>query len=320
MSASILLPAAATRPAEIYAIGDFNSWQIPEGEQYNGALPMAPAEGSEDYYWEDLRIPAGTEALMFYYRDADTGEDVFLGSDLPPFTLYKFAGSVSGVCTSGTLREEVSPIRLRDWRGSRIMGGLYADSRKFSMASFDGPTFPNPAPNDVMYALVSVDADAPVAIALDDEEYDPYFWTLTFGTDDTRLSEALTGAAEVSILFSADPEAMPQDCWGMASEGADPEAPEAVVTEFVKGGEAFRFILPADNPDACFSVSASFSTGLAYVTGTGDTTGVPHMDCPDGMADIYYDLTGKKVTYPLPGGIYLRIRGGKIEKTINLGR
>ncbi|MDE5664191.1 MAG: hypothetical protein K2I37_09195 [Muribaculaceae bacterium] len=307
-------PKAPVMPENIYAIGDFNDWRLPADGNDNGAVAIARAQGVGAAYWENLNIPAGTANIMFYYVEPDTGRGVYIGSTLPPFTLYRYALGAECRYMTGASREELNPFTLYNWLGTSIMASVSLTSQTANLAALDGVGFRSPTDGD-FYAAVSIENAAGVSGAVFPVTTDQIYWNLKF--DSSAINpEALQNATRVEVLFTTEDSLTPDaaKCWGEVGAYADGTdynvsiAPSATPIVMTFSGQGYM-------PE--FSITASLMVGMGKVTQSEE------LRVPDGVDGVaaeegevhYYTLQGVRVDRPTRG-IYIRVADGRSRKVV----
>ncbi len=280
-------PAAPLMPKQLFCIGDFNDWalpELPENEDedavLNGSLAIDLAEGSFDVYWEDLNIPAGSKEFMFYTINPNNGEAVYFGSNPKEaatpvsFCLYYLAPGYTAEIVSASSRDNVLPFVIYNWQGNHISTTITYENQKVSFGATDGPAFPL-KDTDKFYAILTLDDQEPYMTEVDMTDTN-MFWHLNYVGFYDNLSK-------MSVIFTTEASLTPSEesCWGapealeidLSSAGVS----KALPTTFIPGGKPITFTAPGEGYRLKLTIDAQLVTGTTLVTASSDDIPGTHL-------------------------------------------
>ena len=118
-------PVAPAMAKEMWVIGDFNDWKLPEGDNANGALsfPMT----TYGVYLGGVTFPKGTHSFAVCYQDPESKEWTKYYTNkfsAAPFTLCRIEEALPAMYPLTLLEsdnEYANVPTLRDWNGTDII-------------------------------------------------------------------------------------------------------------------------------------------------------------------------------------------------------
>ncbi len=244
-------PHSPTVP-EVYAIGNFNNWQLPESNNENGAVKLS--QENQFYTGLERRVVApfepGVVQIALYVIDPVTHAPMILGIDSPnPFTLYA-CNDADGIVhrgykeTSGYPLDNVKPkdhaFTINDWKGGTMVIAYdyyYTNGsvipQNFYVSADDTPLLQLP---ENLYLVVEEDRNQRIR-----EVNTGYM----FGAGIFEYIQGKQTKLTVTSEDSMTPD--PANCWGIAETleeaGLNASNP-SVSLPLVKGGKPFSFDFP----------------------------------------------------------------------------
>lgn len=285
----------------IYIVGDFNDWRLPDATSDNGALQADYFPENSGLYGQIVMINKNFEAgnirfAVCKYNNA-ANEYAFLKPDSYydcPFTLYKFNNVYPSVTLFGEWSSSSNPedfaLRINDWQS----GDIHIEMFDWYDGVVDAFIFGIPDvitefPSDIYILLEHNGTKEIIPI---DNIAESYFETSAncFGED-------------VSIIFTSEnsENPSPENCWGLEKPLADygfDNANSRGTLFLVKGGTPFSYDFENSgnlyvNVNFTLSkalVSLSFSDGeRMYVVGEVEKDGVANnwLEPSEANADFY---------------------------------
>lgn len=251
--------------SDIFLIGDFNNWQLPDAKSENGALQVVYDSFdlmSQNYSINPNCKPGNVRLVLCKYnRDANEYEYMKLDSYYDyPFTLYKLsindqkALTLRGEWVSSSNPESLA-IRINDWQGGNI--------RMRIAEQYDGLIYVNvynytdvitEFPSDI-YILLEYNGTKEIIPVKDLEKYYFQVWANCYGQD-------------VSITFTSEnsENPNPKNCWGLEKTLEDygfDNINNYGTLFLVKGGKPFSYSFENSGE---INVSVDFSVSLATVS------------------------------------------------------
>ena len=268
-------PSQPTRPVmpdAVYCIGSFNDWKTPEGDDLNGAVKVQALDGAYGQYMDNVAIPSGNPEFKFYYTDSE-GKGVYVGTDEPSFTLYKFGmGMLAGITVSSDA-DGVKSFKMRDWTGTTLFATVNLTNASVNLGAVDGSQFTAPSDNGKFYAVVTLGGQEPKIYELASPELDNDMWTVMLGNVINGEALDLTGVDKVKVVLTSENSVTPsaESCWGPLEDYGD-AADNLAYSKRVaigKGGKAFEFAYPDMVKDPYFSIYMQMQIGVATITKGG---------------------------------------------------
>ena len=265
-------PSQPTRPVmpdAVYCIGSFNDWKTPEGDDLNGAVKVQALDGAYGQYMDNVAIPPGNPEFKFYYTDSE-GKGVYVGTDEPSFTLYKFGmGMLAGITVSSDA-DGVKSFKMRDWTGTTLFATVNLTNASVNLGAVDGSQFTAPSDNGKFYAVVTLGGQEPKIYELASPELDNDMWTVMLGNVINGEALDLTGVDKVKVVLTSENSVTPsaESCWGPLEDYGD-AADNLAYSKRVaigKGGKAFEFAYPDMVKDPYFSIYMQMQIGVATFT------------------------------------------------------
>lgn len=263
-------PEPPAHPISVFLIGDFNSWQVPEDGNTNGALVLGDVEmylyGMDAQ--RDVVIPAGASEFKLYTVYSD-GRKKFWGADYPEFYLttshdYKgdlYASYANFEIQSSSKIDGVSAFRMKDWdstafatvRASFSWGYSWSNNSSVTMSSKWAPL--SPLDNKIIYIITETDNEKTIQ--------DLNLSTTNLYAYSTFIGKK--GSVIISTENSLTPA--PENCYGLP-EDADLQDYDDEFNSFnyyplVKGGKPFEMDFMGEG--SCM-VYADLGTGVASVS------------------------------------------------------
>lgn len=312
---------------DIYIIGDFNDWRLPDATSENGALKTA-YEGFDLLQQVFLLKPdfkAGDIRLAVCKYDKEENEYEFMKLSYffdCPFTLYKLSVNDSkSITLNGTWVSSSNPeslaIIIKDWQGGNIGMNIYARYDGAITAYVYNDTdvikeFPS-----IIYILFEYNGTKEIIPVTDLEEYYFQAWANCYGQD-------------VSITFTSENSMnpSPENCWGLEKTLADYGFDDIYNNDrvfIVKGGKPFSYhfdgngelYVVVDFSMSQASVSLTFENARRmYIVGEVEKDGVANewVEPAEKNADFYNQYFRLDQTSPgvFEGTYYIPEAGGAL--------
>lgn len=229
--------------SDIYIIGNFNNWRLPDSTSENGAIKSTYRNPSyvEQFYTVVRDFQSGdiSMAVCKYNENTKGYEYLKLDSDFDcPFTLYKLSDNdyksmgVKGNWVQSSDPESLS-INVKDWNGGNISMNIYDLYRGTTEIYFyNASDVVTEFPSEI-YILLEYDGVKEIVSVNDIESYLFTSWAYCYGN-------------EVSIIFTSENSLNPksENCWGLekplAEYGLDRANRDARLF-LVKGGYPFSY-------------------------------------------------------------------------------
>ena len=292
-------PEAPVVP-DIYIIGDFNNWRLPDTTSDNGALKTVYDKFDlvSMQFFIDEYFKAGNIrfALCKYDKEANEYEYLKLDSYYDcPFTLYKLSVNdqkyifLSGEWISSSNPESLATV-INDWQGGNIIMRIneYYDGT-IEATVFNDSDVITEFPSDI-YILLEYNGTKEIIPVANIAEHYFEAWANCYGQD-------------VSITFTSEnsENPNPENCWGIEKTLADygiDDTNSYGRLFLVKGGKPFSYNFENSgelyvNVDFSLSqavVSLTFrNTGRMYVVGEVEKDGVANqwLEPAEKNADFY---------------------------------
>lgn len=328
-------PKFGFKPNELYIIGDFNGFRIPDNGDPMGAYTLTRSQATEGLlYSAELDIPAGTKEFMIFAPALADRIEAFFGiKDFPGITLCRPSTSEPATfvyyLTEETTASDTAPdglsIKLRDWAGGKISFTFDAERNRISLSTNDAPVIDG---NISLYVKTPTKTSKIEDLSKDEYysmEEDCEIWGSTADTGVWNASDSW-GTPELTVI---DLEPI---------EGK----PFRKVYPIVKGGQPLKFIVAKGkkNPiTTSFNVYNGYVTVSAYTVGSGESAVNVIKENTDDtilfidgivkineITDIFvYDMSGFKVASAkaasldlnsLPAGMYIVTAAGKTAKIL----
>lgn len=250
----------------IYLVGDFNDWRLPDATSDNGALKTDYFSEGSSLYGQILMINKDFEAgniqvaLCKYNKDANEYEFVKPDSFYDcPFTLYRLSNVYPSYLLSGQWSTSSNPqdfaMKINDWQSGTIHIELLKEYSGYIGTSF--------------YGLTDVITEFPsdMYIILD---YDGTRERIPVSNLAANYFEASANCSgkDVTIFFTSENswDPSPENCWGLDKSIADYglDSTDSRGTLFlVKGGTPISYNFKNSGN---LYVNANFSTSQALVS------------------------------------------------------
>jgi hypothetical protein len=298
-------PEPPAHPTRVYLIGDFNSWQVPEDGNTNGALALGEVEmyltGMDTQ--RDVVIPAGASEFKLYTIYSN-GQEKFWGADYPEFyltTSHDSKGDIYVSCANFEIQSSskidgVSAFRMKDWNTKGIAtvraafswpGYSWSNISSVTMSSKWAPL--SPLDRETIYIITETDNEKTIQ-GLNLSDTNMYAYSTFVGKK---------GSIIISTEDSLTPA--PENCYGLP-EDADlqdyyDESYSFNYYPLVKGGKPFEMDFMGEG--MCY-VLADLGTGVASVSTQLYKVEYEHLylvGTPQGW-DINDDSLSLKLTSP----------------------
>lgn len=264
-------PEAPTA-SDIYIIGDFNEWRLPDAQSDNGA--MKTGYNNFDYLaqWFSSKhnFKAGDLRITLCKYDTYANEYEFMKLNpyyVCPFTLYKFTvNDLQSVALRGEWVSSSDPetlaIQVKDWQSGNIGINItdFYDGN-VSVYMFNDSDIISEFPSNI-YILTEYNGTKEIIPVNDLANYYFRVWANCYGQD-------------VSILFTSENSENPdpKNCWGIEKSLVDYGFDDTNTTGtvfLVKGGKPFSYSF---NNYGELYVEVAFSMSQAHVSLTFEDTG-----------------------------------------------
>lgn len=317
-------------PENLYLIGDFNDFKLPDSSGNNGAIELPHQPGARTFRYEgSLYVEAGKGDFLIYIPEFGKGKNCFEGIASPVlYTLYRTPDAPQGFFTDDleTLESLVAGsvpqdghIRIKDWPGGEM--NIYVDfecASYIAVSSKDAPVLEIPS---TVRTFIKTNGMA------DSEQgfFSPYANDFT--------------SCESWLSLTGDENPSSDDMWGYPADEVIDLSPSISLmmgnwrVPIVKGGYPLKFTCSKAKL-ASLSVYYDVYGGYARIGVAAEsfvniveadnfkiTNGLIVFDAPTEMA--VYSVTGVCMANcrtdrfdlgKLPKGIYVVTAGGKTVK------
>lgn len=309
----------------IYIVGDFNDWRLPDATSDNGAVKTDYLSEDESpyghYVWINQYFEAGNIRVGVCKYNKDANEYEFLKPDSfydCPFTLYRYNNVYPYIPLKGQWSTSSNPqdfaMKINDWQGGIILIQVYEWFDGLVEPAFDGIT-------DVVTEFPS-----DMYIILD---YDGTRERIPVSNLAANYFEASANCSgkDVTIIFTSENswDPSPENCWGLDKSIADyglNNANSRGTLFLVKGGTPISYNFKNGGN---LYVNANFITSQAqvsltfkdnqgiYVVGEVEKDGVANnwLQPSEENADFYNQYFRLEETSPgvFEGTYYIPARG-----------
>lgn len=326
---------------EVFVVGSFNNWKLPDGNNLNGAIRLERSLISPNRYIteEPAAFPAGETQFKIYVRDNENKESFYISRDATTnqafqtlFHLKDSSREAEAIFEGYTYAdEEGTPFVLKDWNGKKI---------SFSVSPMGKHSITTP---EKRFWVTLTSDDAP------EIERFPVYQIVRVAGKDPEISGSSVidmdidpeEETELEILYSTEESInpAPENCLGLIEPVTftlDCPANDPPERTEVRGGMNFqrgsttpikvKIAKGIDRISASFRPQIDMSFILTVVDGYSETAGVDEIEesgngagysvegltvtADEGTALEVYSLTGicigagNEVTVPSPG-IYI---------------
>lgn len=219
-------PEFPKTPATTYVIGAFNDYQIPEGSNLNGAIPMTRYTNDDTLpaYEGRATIPAGQASIAICYVDPVSGKTVYacpLGVSASLYSQEEGQPAVSSFKTvsSESFNKETDHLTITNWTGG-VLIVQFGLIENIMQLQWDGAPL-NDFPTEALYMILETN-DGKDIMPVNLNYY-------TFFEEIMKIK---------SIIFTTEnsTEPDPSTIWGVA-EGINNSISESSQLELAKGGK-----------------------------------------------------------------------------------
>lgn len=284
---------------EIYLIGEFNNWAVPNGDELNGAVPMTPNAEKPTIFSVNKDVAAGNSKYAFCVPATPVSKKsfkIYAPQDMPGFNLYNNPEGEAAKLVINNLKgysktADYPKLNLLDWAGGDVTFSFNTAYSSCEIYSEDAPKLQE----QDFYAVLKVDGNSVGVVPMMTLTNGLFISTLAMGCDCKDLE--MTFTTERSENPSAD------SIWGIEPSKVYDGHSNNDVVRFVKGGSPYIVHLTRSG---YASIKIDLNFGIADI----------YSSCPVYPADaeeLYLDGYQVGWTSPVEANADMLIKFEKVE-------